>query len=231
MLTAVLTVPPLLCFLTGGIKVIMAQSYMTVEHSAADEFVERRSRFIGYCRPVSSQEEAVAFINEIRAKHWDASHNVYAYCLRSGQTRRYSDDGEPSGTAGVPVLEVLVKSGVTDLAVVVTRYFGGVLLGAGGLVRAYSHGAKLAVEAAKIITRRSCLLCTALCSYNQYGKVLPLISECCGAVDGSDFTDCVRLDFHIPPEMLQTLNKKLADATCGEVSAGVRGEDFFTFER
>jgi len=125
--------------------------YRTIKYEADDSFVERRSRFIGYAKPVTTNEEAVAFINEIKAKHWDATHNVYAYVLRDGQIRRYSDDGEPQGTAGIPVLDVLLKENLTDLVVVVTRYFGGVLLGAGGLVRAYSHGAKIAVVAAKMI--------------------------------------------------------------------------------
>ena len=103
--------------------------YRTVKNEAEDEFVERRSRFIGRVKPVKTEEDAVSFIRACKSKYWDASHNVYAYSLREGSVRRYSDDGEPQGTAGVPVLEVLQKSGVTDLVVVVTRYFGGVLLG------------------------------------------------------------------------------------------------------
>ncbi|HBN81058.1 MAG TPA: YigZ family protein, partial [Ruminococcaceae bacterium] len=120
--------------------------YLTVRREASAEFTERRSRFIGCAKPVGTEKDALSFLNTIRSKHWDASHNVYAYALRSGQLRRYSDDGEPQGTAGIPVLDVLVKSGLVDTAVVVTRYFGGVLLGAGGLVRAYSHAASLAVR-------------------------------------------------------------------------------------
>ena len=125
--------------------------YLTLRKESSDEFIEKRSRFIGYAKPVTTQEEAMDFINAIRAKHWDATHNVYAYVLRDGQSRRYSDDGEPSGTAGVPVLDVLLKENITDCVVVATRYFGGVLLGAGGLVRAYSHTSKIAVEAAGIM--------------------------------------------------------------------------------
>lgn len=206
----------------------MSQSYKTVECPASDEFVERRSRFIGYCRPVTTEDEALEFISKIRSKHWDASHNVYAYSLREGQIRRYSDDGEPSGTAGIPTLDVLQKSGVTDLVVVVTRYFGGVLLGAGGLVRAYSHGAKLAVEAAHIITRSMCALCNVVCDYNQYGRIAALIPECGGTVDDSVFTDTVAIAFHIPPENISLLDKKLADVTSGEVKTELLGEEFFT---
>ena len=124
------------------------ENYKTVKNDANAEFIEKKSRFIGYCRPVKSQDEAVNFINEIRSIHRQATHNVYAYILREDNIMRYSDDGEPAGTAGVPVLEVLKKENLTDIAVVVTRYFGGVLLGAGGLVRAYGKSAKLGVDAA-----------------------------------------------------------------------------------
>ncbi len=125
--------------------------YKTVRAAASGELTEKRSRFIGYCKPVSTEEEATAFIASIRSRHWDARHNVYAYSLREGNLRRYSDDGEPSGTAGMPVLDVLQKSGVTDVCVVVTRYFGGVLLGTGGLVRAYSQAARLGLNAAQVV--------------------------------------------------------------------------------
>ena len=102
----------------------MSSSYKTVKEYGEAEFVEKRSRFIGYCKPVKTEEEAIAFINEKKSKHWDATHNVYAYCIREGNIKRYSDDGEPQGTAGIPTLDVLQKSGVTDAVVVVTRYFG-----------------------------------------------------------------------------------------------------------
>ena len=117
----------------------MQAEYTTLADYGTDEFVEKRSRFIGYAKPVTTEEEAIAFVNEIRAQHREASHNVYAYALREGQVRRYSDDGEPQGTAGIPVLDVLQKSGIVDAVVVVTRYFGGTLLGAGGLVLSLIH--------------------------------------------------------------------------------------------
>ena len=103
--------------------------YKTVLNEADDEFVVKKSRFIGYVKPVRTADEAVEFINSIKSKHWDATHNVYAYVLRDGQTRRYSDDGEPQGTAGIPVLDVLLKEELTDVCVVATRYFGGIMLG------------------------------------------------------------------------------------------------------
>lgn len=193
--------------------------YVTVKEYGCDEFVEKKSRFIGYCKPVSTQEEAVDFINEIRSKHWDATHNVYAYVLSDGQTMRYSDDGEPQGTAGVPVLDAVKKSGITNAVVVVTRYFGGIMLGAGGLVRAYSHGASIALTAAKPVTMQLCHNCIVSCTYNQYGKVSALIPSCGGVVDDSQFGEGVDILFHIPEDMLAKLNKELAEATSGEVEA------------
>ena len=133
----------------------MEKPYKTILEPAEDEFVEKKSRFIAYTSPVHTVEEANAFIAGIRQRHWDATHNVPAFVLRSG-VQRSSDDGEPGGTAGIPVLDVLLKSGVQDVCVVVTRYFGGVLLGAGGLVRAYSHACSLALEAAGVVTMAPC---------------------------------------------------------------------------
>ena len=147
------------------------QNYKTVQNDASDEMIEKKSRFIGYCRPVKTQDEAIDFINEIRTLHRQATHNVYAYILREDNIMRYSDDGEPAGTAGVPVLEVLKKEGLTDVAVVVTRYFGGVLLGAGGLVRAYGKTAKLGVDAAVRIEKLYCSMYLVKCDYSTYGKV------------------------------------------------------------
>ena len=114
------------------------EEYKTIELEADDFFIEKKSRFIGYAKPIKTQQEALDFIAKIKSKHWDATHNVYAYVLRENNIQRYSDDGEPGGTAGVPMLDVLLKEGVVDACVVGTRYFGGTLLGAGGLVRAYS---------------------------------------------------------------------------------------------
>ena len=125
-------------------------SYITIPFPADAEFIERRSRFIGHAAPAATEEEALRFVAAIKAQYADATHNVWAYHLQQGR-ERYADDGEPQGTAGPPVLDVLKKSGVVDVAVVVTRYFGGVLLGAGGLVRAYSHAAHLALEAARCV--------------------------------------------------------------------------------
>ena len=191
------------------------EEYRTILDESEAVFAERRSRFVCRSKPVQSEEEALGFLHEIRTSCWDANHNVFAYSLRAGGVRRFSDDGEPQGTAGMPVLDVLLKSEVTDAAVVVTRYFGGILLGAGGLVRAYSHGASLALEQAKIIVMRFCLCCSLKCEYGEYGKVSALLPESGGVVDHAEFTDAVEVAFHIAPEALPEFEKKLADVTRG----------------
>jgi len=208
----------------------LAKDYKTVLENASDEFVEKRSRFIGYCKPVKTEQEAIDFINEKRSEHWNATHNVYAYSLREGNIKRYSDDGEPSGTAGMPVLDVIVKNEIFDVVVVVTRYFGGVLLGTGGLVRAYSHGSKIAVEAAKPVIMQNCLVCEARCAYNQYGKVSSLIIGVGAAVDDTVYESDVLVKFHIKPDLLGTLNKKLADATSGGVTVEQKDEQYFAVQ-
>ena len=208
----------------------MNTDYKTVKIESSDEFTEKRSRFIGYVRPVKTEAEATEFINSIRSKHWDARHNVYAYSLREGNIKRYSDDGEPSGTAGMPVLDVITKNEVYDVCVVVTRYFGGVLLGTGGLVRAYSQGSKIALEAGQVVLMQNCLVCSLTCSYNQYGKISSLIPDNGGVIDDSVFETDVRLKFHIKPDGLPALNKKLADLTSGEVQAISDSEQYFMTE-
>ena len=205
----------------------MCESYKTVKSFAVNELTEKRSRFIAYCKPVTTEVEAVDFVNKIKKEHWDARHNVYAYCLRQGQTKRYSDDGEPSGTAGVPVLDVITKNSVVDVVVVVTRYFGGVLLGTGGLVRAYSAAAKLGLEAAGIINMSLCAECDIICSYNQYGKLNTLVMNKGGVIDNCVFADNVILSFHIPCEFISVLDKEFADATAGEVQIQIKNENFY----
>ncbi len=208
----------------------MNTDYKTVKIESSDEFTEKRSRFIGYVKPVKTEAEATEFINSIRSKHWDARHNVYAYSLREGNIKRYSDDGEPSGTAGMPVLDVITKNEVYDVCVVVTRYFGGVLLGTGGLVRAYSQGSKIALEAGQVVLMQNCLVCSLTCTYNQYGKISSLIPDNGGVIDDSVFETDVKLKFHINPDGLPALNKKLADLTSGEVQAISDSEQYFMTE-
>ena len=166
--------------------------------------------------------KANELINQIRARHWDARHNVYAYVLRDGQIKRYSDDGEPQGTAGMPVLDVLLKENLTDCCVVVTRYFGGILLGGGGLVRAYSHTAKLGVDAAQKIKMALCVRAEANCDYGFYGKLSAMIPEAGGTVESTDFTDRVSVCFTMPQHLYDGFCAAVFDASLGKVSPAQR---------
>lgn len=203
--------------------------YITVKQEAVDEFIEKKSRFIGYCSPVTTEAQAIAFIERIKKEHWNATHNVSAYILREGGLMRFSDDGEPQGKAGIPVLDAMQKNNITDAVVVATRYFGGILLGGGGLIRAYSHTASIAIAAAEKIIRRECSLMRLSCSYNAYGRVNAVIPECGGVIDDTVFLDNVTVSFHIAPEEIPALQKKLADATNGQVIPVDEGKRFFTF--
>ena len=207
----------------------MPNEYRTIKEFNSDEYIVKRSRFIGHAKPVTTVEEANAFIAEIKSKHWDATHNVYAYILRDGGVKRYSDDGEPQGTAGVPVLDVLEKENVVDVAVVVTRYFGGILLGGGGLVRAYSHSAKIAIDSGKIITMALCLDLEIKCDYTFYGKLGAFLANEGAVVLDTQFTDEVTVIFRIKSDFLNELNKKLTELSNGRVSATVISENFCEF--
>lgn len=192
------------------------QEYKTVEKEASDFFIEKKSKFIGYAKPVKTQEEAVDFISEIKSKHWDATHNVYAYVLRENNIQRYSDDGEPSGTAGVPVLDVMLKESLVDVCVVATRYFGGTLLGAGGLVRAYSHTSKIALEAAGIITMAQYSVMSAEVDYSFYDRLNILLSDFSAVILNTSFSDKVCVEFSVKENIVDSLNAKLIDVSNGK---------------
>ncbi len=204
--------------------------YRTIEKAAVDEFTEKRSRFIGAIQPVTTEEEAQAFIRARSKEYWDARHNVYAYILDGGSLCRFSDDGEPQGTAGIPVLDVLRKEGLTDCAVVVTRYFGGILLGGGGLVRAYSHAAKLAVDAGGIVTMRPCTTGEIICDYAQYGWVPALLAQAGGTVTDTAFTDNVAVSFSLPEEALGGMQAALTERSAGQLTAQVTGTVMLPFK-
>ena len=211
-------------------KMLLRQNYNFVNFMLSPRSQTSNTMMTRKLVALGSASEIEVNISEIRSKHWDARHNVYAYSLREGNIKRYSDDGEPSGTAGMPVLDVIVKNDLYDVCVVVTRYFGGILLGTGGLVRAYSQGSKIALQAGHPVLMQSCLLCEARCTYNQYGKISSLLIENGAAVDDTVYESDVTLRFHIPPQELDGLNKKLADATSGSVQAVSDGEDYFPTE-
>lgn len=201
------------------------QEYKTVEKEASDFFIEKKSKFIGYAKPIKTQEDALEFISKIKSKHWDATHNVYAYVLRENNIQRYSDDGEPSGTAGVPVLDVMLKESLVDVCVVATRYFGGTLLGAGGLVRAYSHTSKIALEAAGIITMAQCSIMSAEVDYSFYDRLNILLSDFSAVILNSSFSDKVCVEFSVKENIVDSLNAKLIDVSNGKyISKFLRSE-------
>lgn len=204
----------------------MMKEYKTVEKEGVDEFVEKKSRFIGHVKPVKTQQEATEFINSLKSKYWDATHNVYAYVLRENNICRSSDDGEPSGTAGVPVLDVLLKEQLVDVCVVVTRYFGGTLLGAGGLVRAYSHGSKIAVESGGIITMAPCKIMTVSVNYSFYDRMNILLADSGANVIESNFSDVVNIKFSIKADNKNVLADKLTQQSNGKYSLKEIGEEF-----
>ncbi|MGN0601211.1 MAG: YigZ family protein [Oscillospiraceae bacterium] len=192
-------------------------NYKTIYAPAEDSFIEKKSEFIGYIAPVKTNDEAVEFINQIRAKHRKARHNVYAYVLRDGNITRYSDDGEPQGTGGVPTLDVIQKEGLTDVCVVVTRYFGGILLGGGGLVRAYSHACKLAIDAAKIMIMCQCSELSITCDYSLYGKITYVLPEFEVKILSEDFSDEVKILLLVKSEFASSLQAKLIDLANGKI--------------
>lgn len=204
-------------------------NYLTISENAKASFIEKRSEFIGYISPVRTNDEAVAFINSIKAEHRKAKHNVYAYILREDNISRYSDDGEPQGTAGVPVLDVLKKRGLTDVCVVVTRYFGGILLGGGGLVRAYSHAASLACDAAHIMDMCLCHRLKITADYGMYGKISYLLPNYDTITVSSDFGSDVVLEILVLSEKLDALTKDLTEVTNGTAKLEDLGELFEDF--
>ena len=200
--------------------------FITVKEESHAEFEEKRSLFIGHAIRTDTEEEALAFIKSQKKQYQDATHNVYAYMLKCDTVARYSDDGEPQGTAGMPVLDVIRKSGVRNVCVVVTRYFGGTLLGAGGLIRAYSHAASIALDAAGIITYRPYSEVELICGYSEYGKYNVLISEAAAVIDSVDFAEQVTIRYALPKVNSETLTKKIIEAGYGRDIPKAIGERF-----
>jgi len=203
--------------------------YKTIAERCEARFIEKKSEFIGYLAPVETEEQAVEFINEIRSMHRKATHNCYAYILRDNSAARHSDDGEPSGTAGVPIYEVLRKEGLTDVACVVTRYFGGILLGAGGLVRAYTRGAKDAVDTAKIKVMALAEQLELSVEYSLYGRLPQIFAEFDVRVISEDFADHVKILLYVREELAEKLRKKLIDCCNGKIVVDIKQKSWFDF--
>ena len=193
-----------------------ANGYRVVYEGGEGEIVEKKSRFIATVRPVETEEEAVAFINEMKKKYWDARHNCSAFVIGSRQeVTRCSDDGEPAQTAGRPMLDVLLREGITNVAVVVTRYFGGVLLGTGGLVRAYQSATQAGLAASKIIEKRQGKKLIIHTDYNGLGKLQYLFGQQKTAILDTEYAADVVLTILVPVEQKDFLYKEITEQTNG----------------
>ena len=201
----------------------MSAVYTTVANTATAEFEEKRSVFLGHACHATTEEEAMAFVKSKQKEFNDATHNVWAYYMKNGILARYSDDGEPTGTAGLPALEAIRKSGVDDVCVVVTRYFGGILLGAGGLVRAYSKAAALAVEAAGVVTYENFTEFTVDTNYSDYQKILNELPKYGVIVDTTDYSDNVSLKLAVNETLFDTLFARISEMTADRAKVNVTG--------
>ena len=201
-------------------------SYLVPAGFGEAEYIEKRSRFICRVWPVQSESEAVLRIEEMRKKHYDATHNVYAYILRENGIMRYSDDGEPSGTSGQPTLNVFRAQEIQNVCCVVTRYFGGVLLGAGGLVRAYSAAAKLGLEAAGVSMMAQWRIVRIACTYSQFERVRRLLEEHEAVVEDTDFAENVTFRALLREDRADGFSAALTELTNASVVCEFDGECF-----
>ena len=193
-----------------------------------DEFIEKKSRFIGRLWPVETEEAALEKIQAMKKQHYDATHNCWAYIIKDGAVR-FSDDGEPGGTAGMPMLQVLQREGLYNIVCVVTRYFGGILLGAGGLVRAYTKGAKIAVDAAGKSMKRVWSVLYLPCPYTFYERVKLLVAEFEGIIRETEFGAEVELEILFPEANTEPFLEKLTDMTSGTVEGMETGKEYRAF--
>lgn len=203
--------------------------YLVPFEAAESEFTEKRSRFLSHIWRVESEEEARARIEEMKKTYYDARHNCWCYLLQKGGTVRYSDDGEPQGTAGQPMLNVFQRAQVWNVCCVVTRYFGGILLGGGGLVRAYSHAARLAVDAAGIVEMRRCLQLEVRCDYAQYGFLPALLAAENARITDTRYDDGVTVQFTLEANRRGALAAALTERSAGRLTLTALGEIFAPF--
>lgn len=204
------------------------EEYLVPTRFGEDEFVEKKSRFIGRVWPVETEAAALEIIQQMKKQHYDATHNCWAYILKNGAVR-FSDDGEPGGTAGMPMLQVLQREGLFNVVCVVTRYFGGILLGAGGLVRAYTKGAKIAVDAAGKSIKRVWTVLYVPCPYTFYERVKLEVDSFGGVIRQTDFGSEVELELLLPQGQTQPFVRRLTDLTAGTVEAMELGQEYRAF--
>jgi uncharacterized YigZ family protein len=201
------------------------QGYRTLLGTAIGEYEEKHSRFIAEIKPVSNEEEALAFIKEQKSKYWDARHNVYAYRLL-GDECRFSDDGEPHGTAGKPILDIITGRQLSNVCIVVTRYFGGILLGTGGLVRAYSEAARNAINNSLVAEMGLIDKFSLHCDYQQYNRLLPFFAKHDIDITDTVFLEDVIISFALPSEKSESFLLALTDNFSGKISAQKEGQIF-----
>lgn len=200
--------------------------YFVPTAASEAEFVEKRSRFIGHVWPVESEEQAREYIEQMKKKYHDARHNCWCYRLKEGGVERYSDDGEPQGTAGQPMLGVFQKEGVTNVVCVVTRYFGGILLGAGGLVRAYTQSAKDALDAAGISVVRRWVEVKAVCPYSLFERMKMEVDAVGGVLGDVEYAADVTVHALLPEGAVEDFSARVVELTAGTAEAEVTGEAF-----
>ena len=204
------------------------EEYLVPSGFGEAEFIEKKSRFIGRIWQVQSEEEALDVIQQMKKKHYDATHNCWAYIIRDGAVR-FSDDGEPGGTAGMPMLQVLQREGLYNVVCVVTRYFGGILLGAGGLVRAYTKGAKVAVDAAGKSMKRIWTALYVPCPYSFYERFKIEMESLGGIIRKTDYGSEVEIEVLLPEENVSVFLKRLTDLSAGSIEAMELGQEYRAF--
>ena len=204
------------------------EEYMVPTGYGEDEFTEKKSRFIGRVWQVETEEEALEKIQAMKKQYYDASHNCWAYIIRDGAVR-FSDDGEPGGTAGMPMMQVLQREGLYNVVCVVTRYFGGILLGAGGLVRAYTKGAKIAVDAAGKSMKRVWTVLYVPCPYSYYERVKLEVAAFGGMIRNTEFTSEVELEILVPEARAQLFLDRLTDLSAATVEGMETGQEYWAF--
>ena len=204
------------------------EEYLVPTAFGEDEFVEKKSRFIGRVWPVETEQEALDRIAEMKKKHYDATHNCWAYIIRDGAVR-FSDDGEPGGTAGMPMIQVLQKEQLNNIVCVVTRYFGGTLLGAGGLVRAYTKGAKIAVDAAGKSMKRVWSVLYLPVPYTFYERVKLEVAAFDGIIRDTQFGAEVELEILVAEGKAQVFLDRIVDMTAGQVEGLVTAQEYRAF--
>lgn len=201
-------------------------SYITIKHSSYYEYEDRKSIFIGQACPVSTEAEAISFIDSVKKKYPDARHHVYAYVIRENSAMRFTDDHEPAGTAGMPVLDIIRKNGCTDMVIVVTRYFGGTLLGTGGLVRAYTSAALGALENAEIIRYDIYSTVKISVSYSDYGKITSSLTDLGFRVEDTLYDTGVTIIGRVVKANLVEMKEALTEYTAGRVEVEILSEEF-----